>query len=325
MLYEQTELPGKGIGIVATAPITAWTLILAERPLLIVPRAVVTGSPTPALNACVAAEVSKLTKPKQDAFRSLHDAKIDPPSVSSPLLSIIKTNGFGLGGSAVSTGVFEVISRFNHSCSPNATFLWNESVGHTEVRACVDISVGDEITINYLSSDMFNQPHPVRQADLKRRYGFVCKCSICGADKSVRDLDNRRRAEAQRLYNTIGDHITIIINPARALKYCRELIRLRELLGHHFDVASICYDAFQVCIAHGDLARAKAFMLMHNRLREERDGVWAVDAEMRTWAETPEAHVVHQAISNNWRTAKKKMKAAGSVGFDEWLWMRAEK
>jgi hypothetical protein len=66
-----------------------------------------------------------------------HDARTG----SNPtLLSIFMTNAMECGQGAA---VFEIASRFNHSCVPNAHFAWNQELEVETVFAVKDISVNE--------------------------------------------------------------------------------------------------------------------------------------------------------------------------------------
>ena len=58
------------------------------------------------------------------------------------VMTIMDTNGFH-------NGVCLKMSRFNHSCQPNAQYFWNEDTNTRDVRALRDINQGEEITFSY--------------------------------------------------------------------------------------------------------------------------------------------------------------------------------
>ncbi|KAJ2603515.1 hypothetical protein H4R99_002344 [Coemansia sp. RSA 1722] len=74
---------------------------------------------------------------------------------------------------------------FNHSCLPNASFVYSEVGGFQAVRALDDISEGEEITISYI--DVL-RPRSERQTTLEAVYFFSCQCSRCAAGDSYRAL-----------------------------------------------------------------------------------------------------------------------------------------
>ncbi|KAJ2448644.1 hypothetical protein EV183_005337 [Coemansia sp. RSA 2336] len=63
---------------------------------------------------------------------------------------------------------------FNHSCLPNAVFVFSD--GMQVVRALEDIDPGDEITLTYTDSLL---PHNERQKRLVEVYFFSCSCKKC--------------------------------------------------------------------------------------------------------------------------------------------------
>ena len=56
---------------------------------------------------------------------------------------------FFLSTNSYDDGVGIQASRFNHSCSPNAEFEWNETIAASVIRVVSKINSGDEITVNY--------------------------------------------------------------------------------------------------------------------------------------------------------------------------------
>lgn len=96
-------------------------------------------------------------------FLNLHSHK---PLDENLIRCIFKTNQFRLNGRG---GVFDVSSRFNHSCKPSCTYKWNavkELLVFTTLRA---IEAEEEITINYGQIP----------AVLYANYGFICDCGYC--------------------------------------------------------------------------------------------------------------------------------------------------
>lgn len=307
-------MPGKGIGMTATAPIPLGALIISERPLFSVPL-----SPT---NTAILREVARLSPENRAAFLALHNAH--PISEITPFLGIFRTNSFGLGVDAVRGGLFEICSRFNHSCSPNAMFTWNHKTLCIEIHAADDIPADEEITINYLDDKIYYSSHHVRQSYLRSSYRFGCQCITCGGPPEALSLNDQQRAEMSKLDDAIGDNVLISTNPSRALKFCRQLLRLREAVGPKADIAKTHYDAFQVCVAHGDLARASTFARLYVENKKLYEGDAADIDGQRGLVEKPELHRLYKAVSNRWRSNVGYARDPRSNGFEEWLWMRSE-
>lgn len=91
-------------------------------------------------------------------------------------------------------GVYEVASRFNHSCSPNCDTVYYERTSDVlSVYATKDVKKGDELTINYYPQLI--EPHDLAVEDLLHLKGFLCVCSFCTLPSSERCqlIANRER------------------------------------------------------------------------------------------------------------------------------------
>ncbi|KAA8892875.1 hypothetical protein FN846DRAFT_608802 [Sphaerosporella brunnea] len=317
VLYQQAEIPGKGIGILATSPIPSGSLIIAEAPLFTIPSdfggrfMAITRD----LESYILTAISRLSKPQQKAFLSLHSAQA--PELP-PFLSIIATNSFALDTTIA--GIFDLCSRFNHSCVPNAGYRWNKDAQKLEVRAHEEIQEGEEIVLSYLNDDM---SRAARQESLLRRYRFQCQCPACGLVGPAAVADDQLRTEARRLAEAVRNCELMVSNPARLLKHYQDLINVRKRLKQTWGIPQVYHDAFLVCVVNGDLARAKVFIRLHIELRERIGYGHGVDAQMRELVEHPERFQHCRLVSRRWNTMAKHAREEGSKGFEEWLWMRA--
>lgn len=80
--------------------------------------------------------------------------------------------------------LFLLISRINHSCSPNAQVLSQEFIdNHVDLVALDIIEVGQEITISYIGtgpqSGTGRLRRQKRQRELQAKYLFHCACTKC--------------------------------------------------------------------------------------------------------------------------------------------------
>lgn len=89
-------------------------------------------------------------------------------------LRVMQANAFGSNNQT--EGLFSTLCRANHSCNPNAVRYDNGS-GKTLI-ALQDISVGEEISINYMSDTQLLEPREFRR-DAVDVWGFVCCCPRC--------------------------------------------------------------------------------------------------------------------------------------------------
>ncbi|KAF8456805.1 hypothetical protein BDZ91DRAFT_745056 [Kalaharituber pfeilii] len=332
-LYKCTTISEeKGQGMVATAAIPAGTLIIAEEPLFTLPDPRILAYisirnhapfPNSKLNELVTEAVQKLPKEKQIAFLGLHNAY--PKDDTAPFLGIWQTNCFAVGNDDTQSGIFVESSRINHSCVPNAIHTWNYNTKLMEVRATKDIPEGTEITFCYLSLKEVMQPHKSRRQTLQDRYKFTCKCAGCTPpENNTRDT---RRALLTKLDAEVGNGMLIFTNPARALKNCRRLLDLLPLEHTEAEICRVYHDAFQIAIAHGDQARASAFLELGLKSRNFYAGGGGKEwgPELEELIRRPQGHHTFHAVSNRWSSRVSDKKKEGSAGFEAWLWAKAEK
>ncbi|KAL6045829.1 SET and MYND domain-containing protein 5 [Balamuthia mandrillaris] len=89
------------------------------------------------------------------------------------------------------TGLFVKTAMFNHSCEPNAQYLFCKSFGRKEekegkyqhrlkMKAVKDIKKGEEVHISYVgSADLKTLERNTRREYLSSSYFFDCECSRC--------------------------------------------------------------------------------------------------------------------------------------------------
>lgn len=80
---------------------------------------------------------------------------------------------FAADEEAATHRLFAELCFLNHSCTPNATLIWNAKDQEMELRAVVGIREGEEIVVSYLQRPFL--PKEDRHRDL----GFECKCAVC--------------------------------------------------------------------------------------------------------------------------------------------------
>lgn len=67
-----------------------------------------------------------------------------------------------------------IVACVNHSCDPNAFIVMNNQ--HLSMRSLKAIAKDEEVFISYIDT---TYPFPRRQAELKERFFFTCKCTKC--------------------------------------------------------------------------------------------------------------------------------------------------
>lgn len=81
------------------------------------------------------------------------------------------------GGLLRKVAMFDILSRFNHSCSPNVEHYIDDD----EITYCVTtrrINKGEQLFINYVSTTEWKRPED-RQKYLKKVWNFQCRCQVC--------------------------------------------------------------------------------------------------------------------------------------------------
>lgn len=131
--FECQILPGKGTGVIATSFIPAETLLITAPPLLLV---MSSADATPDL---ITAAFKALPTKLSSAYLALFSA----PELPDPVLGVWKANNFCLDSRGIVNGVFDVPSRFNHSClgGDNARWEWDEEDELISFYADCDIEV----------------------------------------------------------------------------------------------------------------------------------------------------------------------------------------
>jgi hypothetical protein len=289
-LFTIEAIPSKGKGLVASKAIPAGTLLISEPPLFTT--ASLTNAET--IEKDLQAIVRALPKEGQKAFLFLHN---NFPGQPNPFSNIIRSNGYPLGPNSDVGGIFPLIARMNHSCRPNAQHRWNPARGEQTVYAVRDVAAGEELTLSYHNGG----PSAERKAALQQFFGFACACELCAQPAEALRKSDRRLRDAARLDESIGDARRVRLQPADALKDCKELLRIYEAEGvRDTRLPRLYYDAFQICAMHSDAARASVFAESARRVRELSEGPDSEEAAaMKVLEEAPETF-------ENWGSASKK-------------------
>jgi hypothetical protein len=87
------------------------------------------------------------------------------------------------------TALFELSSKFAHSCDPNAEYDWDDGVlTHKTLRA---VAPGEVVTVNYYSGGWAESgavSTAVRRHRLMRGKFFLCHCTLCSAPDALAAL-----------------------------------------------------------------------------------------------------------------------------------------
>ncbi|KAI5894525.1 uncharacterized protein SCHCODRAFT_02665040 [Schizophyllum commune H4-8] len=218
----------KGLGMFAARHLRTGSLIVSERPLTLEPtrRAACDTCDHPSCRTAPAKYIkytraeqekhlqlmlNRMSKERREAFLSLKDSSSANRAGNGPLLGRAHTNAWtafadlqfegASGEDCKYLATFDMLSRMNHSCRPNALFAWDTRTFSGTLRAARDIAPGEEITVAYFGD--VHIPLVQRRAFLAP-YGFECACPACSAG----DTADARCARILTDYEELPDPLT---------------------------------------------------------------------------------------------------------------------
>ncbi|KAK2609220.1 hypothetical protein QQS21_002302 [Conoideocrella luteorostrata] len=316
-MHKVMNIPGKGKGLTAAVNISPGARVLCEKPLLLYRSEL----PPDELQADLAKKLKSLSRDEQRQFCAFHN---NFPGKNS-FVGIVKTNAMPCGEISTIGAVYSTISRINHSCLPNCYSSWNRNLGQQTVHAIRPILTGQEITISYVHGGTSTD----RKAELMEGFGFECGCGSCSLPESEQRLSDIHREHIDSLNSVVVDIFPIARDANHNLWRCR---RLLELLDEEFEgypgiwAAVANYDAFQICLSHGDLARASVFAERSYKVRVDCQGEDSPEAQrVKSFASHPENNGDVQIWSKMWKTKKRSvLKGVDPEQFEQWLWREYE-
>ena len=177
---------------------------------------------------------------------------------ASSLWGVCQTNGIPIGcedddeSRTPRSALFAVTCRINHSCTPNARYLWRRDLGLELIFALRPLAAGEEVTVGYKTA---YAGRAARQATLHRSFNFECTCATCSAPASK--ASDERRDEIDRLRSQLQE--VGFADAPRALEMAERilLVMQAEGLDTPIDVGTVHYASFQLHLASGDAVKAQ--------------------------------------------------------------------
>ncbi|KAJ7641074.1 hypothetical protein FB45DRAFT_899388 [Roridomyces roridus] len=277
------EVQGMGLGLFASRGIKARELIFSERPLLVAAQLLSTRVPShftreqqlqyslDQLEKTLAFAVDRMSDEDKAAYMALKNSHLEDGS--GPLVGIMRTNGLGISGlrpeitdgspAGICCGVCNMISRLNHSCSPNVITQWSMLKFSFQVFAVRDIAADEELTYRYINIEAST----AQRNEKLKPYDFVCACSSCKDPES----DARRADLAESDTPTVKEWLSDD-EPhanARVLDECRRQMELLEREGMQaaYRYFGVSVTGFTVCVASGDAESASEWARKLARIR----------------------------------------------------------
>ncbi|KAK3295620.1 uncharacterized protein B0H64DRAFT_322698 [Chaetomium fimeti] len=208
--YEMRHIPGKGMGLIATAPIPRGEQIMANTASLMIDYRAFNELTREQYTALQAHAVARLPPDHAAAILALSpDATTNNNNNSTTRADLIDaiaaTNGFDIDPTPTDPDqhhsffvLFPAIARMNHDCRPSAEYRYTPPHLAQVVVAARDILPGEELTLSYINPLMVRAR---RVGRLKKNWGFECGCALCaleGARRRAADGRVERIAEVRR-------------------------------------------------------------------------------------------------------------------------------
>ena len=236
---------GAGMGLFAKCSFNVGEKLISEKMLFCYPdnaRNEVEGR-----QKC-ASIVAGLNPPVRNITMMLSDWRATNTGIPKTAWGICKANGIPLGhtnqGQDPDGGIFALTCRINHSCKPNAQYLWRSDLKREIVFAMRPITKGEQITVSYILPRM---PVAQRQQRLQKLFGFTCACISCVNANEETDGYFRVIQELVDNIPKVGSKVGYA-DPKKALRMAERALKLLKKIGYDApcDVNSLHYDAFQM-------------------------------------------------------------------------------
>ncbi|RXK38048.1 hypothetical protein M231_04717 [Tremella mesenterica] len=200
------DVNGRGKGLVLTCSVSRGDIIIAEAPFFQLSFPLEMDNVYPAY--------FKLDHEKRKLFRSFPIGAHEDHIVSRARTSVIPLEDHREDYETSSDadtdpcGLFEHISRVNHSCAPNAVWTWNADEGLLYLRAWKDLKNGTEITCAY-NDQICIESSSLRRAYFEENFQFTCSCTACSRPTHHLKKSDTRLARLRQIFSRwdqwIGD------------------------------------------------------------------------------------------------------------------------
>ncbi|KIX08681.1 uncharacterized protein Z518_03338 [Rhinocladiella mackenziei CBS 650.93] len=171
--WESKFIPGKGIGVRATSPLTYGEKLSSFTPVLLSyldERSLTSLEREHYLRTAIEQLPTPTRSKFLDLTRIYDDDRIE-------VQDVIKANSFELQvGGVMHLAVFPESSRFNHDCAPNTQYYMDaERLTHV-LHATREVREGEELSIAYIDPLRSSRK---RGYHLKAAFHFMCGCERC--------------------------------------------------------------------------------------------------------------------------------------------------
>ncbi|EIW71746.1 hypothetical protein TREMEDRAFT_60660 [Tremella mesenterica DSM 1558] len=256
------DVNGRGKGLVLTRSVSRGEIIIAEAPFFQL------SFPLEVYN--VYKTYRKLGPEKRELFLSFPIGAGDDVLVSRARTSVIPLEDHREDYETSSDadtdpcGLFEHISRVNHSCAPNAVWTWNADEGLLYLRAWKDLKNGTEITCAY-NDQICIESSSLRRAYFEENFQFTCSCTACSRPTHHLKKSDTRLARLREILSLwdrrigdLGRHPFLKGQREEAIAIQEEAINIlsEEKLFHHLGEAY--KDLMEIHTLWGDIGGSQS-------------------------------------------------------------------
>lgn len=227
---EIRDTDGKHFGLFACENFKRGQMILSEEPFIKVLE-----------NNFKDAEIDEYAKLLLETFTD----SFFPNDDERTFVGVMRTNMLPLGKRSKNFGIFENISRINHSCLPNVCHFWDKETQREQIFCLRDIKKDEEILTSYC--DLYADKETRRQT-LKKGFNFECECVLC----SMVGDDQKKSDIRRRILKKLDEEIPALATSRQipeALEKVDQLIKVLDEENMSYDatyLGRISYDAFSI-------------------------------------------------------------------------------
>ncbi|WVW86658.1 hypothetical protein I302_108712 [Kwoniella bestiolae CBS 10118] len=256
--YRMRQSQSQGNGLYSTIDIKKGKLILKESPFLLLNLDKDGYNPP---KSQYHRAFHALSPKYQAIFWGLHQRRDN--GETSQTMNVINTNSIPLpdegDGVVRSVGLFEMLLRVNHCCTPHAGWYWYEEDTEMRLYAYTDIPPNTQITVSYLSNNDLIKPSVSRRKKIFDDFGFDCQCESCSLPSDSILASDERLKECVRIRSKVlRTSITAYAREKdQALQELkRSIIFLRK--EKKFNALGRIYEKmYEVYAIHGDIEKSK--------------------------------------------------------------------
>ncbi|KAJ4396374.1 SET domain-containing protein 5 [Gnomoniopsis smithogilvyi] len=284
--YRDVNIPGKGVGLVATRVVEPNEVYMARTPAVMLDDTAFRLLGRARLTALLTKAVDDLPYAHRMEYLNL-TTHSEVESHAERVYEIFMKNNFRTEVQNVEVfhSAFTQVSRLNHACRPNSDYFFDDATLSHNIFAARKVDTGEELTVTY--SDPV-QTHMSRQMYLLRHWGFECTCSLCTASETEIEESDTRIDEIRSLWADLDNYTP---DSAATPEKAERLIDLY----HDEDLVTRMVEAYyRVAVEWngvGDSEKAKMFAekaITAGKIMES--GIRPFLNNMRELARNPESH-----------------------------------